>query len=50
MNLTISGAISKMMASANGSDRAMLSKLLDTVNKAGVAELPAKLVESTFGE
>ncbi len=50
MNLTISGAIGKMMSTATGSDRTMLNKLLDTVNKAGVAELPAKLVESTFGE
>lgn len=50
MNLTISGAISKMMHSASGADRTMLGKLLDTVNKAGVADLPAKLVDGAFGE
>lgn len=50
MNLTISGAIGKMMTSATGGDRTMLNKLLDTVNKAGVAELPAKFVESIVGE
>jgi uncharacterized membrane protein YqiK len=50
MNLTISGAITKMMAHATGQDRNMLGKLLDTVNKAGVADLPAKLVETTLGE
>jgi uncharacterized membrane protein YqiK len=50
MNLTISGAITKMMAQATGQDRNMLGKLLDTVNKAGVADLPAKLVETTLGE
>ncbi len=50
MNLTISGAIGKMMSSATGNDRTMLNKLLDTVNKAGVADLPAKLVESIVGE
>jgi uncharacterized membrane protein YqiK len=50
MNLTISGAISKMMASASGADRTMLGKLMDTVNKAGVADLPAKIVDGAFGE
>lgn len=50
MNLTISGAISKMMSSASASDKTMLGKLLDTVNKAGVADLPAKIVETTLGE
>lgn len=50
MNLTISGAISKMMALTDGNDRIMLSKLLDTVNKAGVADLPAKLVDKAIGE
>ena len=50
MNLTISGAISKMMQSATGNDHTMLGKLLDTVNKAGVADLPANLVSATLGE
>jgi len=50
LNLSISGAIGKMMHSANGSDRAMLSTLLDTVHKAGVADLPASIVNSTLGE
>lgn len=47
-NLTISGAIGKMMHGANKSDRAMLDKLLNTVHKAGVADLPAQLIESTL--
>lgn len=50
MNLTISGAVSKMMKSASGTDRTMLGKLLDTVNKAGVADLPAHIVNTTLGE
>ncbi|MBI9012934.1 MAG: flotillin family protein [Clostridiales bacterium] len=49
-NLSIAGAIGKMMHTAGGSDQAMLSKLLDTVNKAGVAGLPAKLVDTVLGE
>lgn len=49
-NLSIAGAIGKMMKSADSSERTMLTQLLDTVNKAGVAGLPAKLVESTLGE
>ncbi len=47
-NLTISGAIGKMMHHADKSDKAMLDKLLNTVHKAGVADLPAKLIESTL--
>ncbi len=50
MNLSISAAIGKMMHAANGNDRAMLSTLLDTVHKAGVADLPASIVNSTLGE
>ncbi|WP_430885590.1 flotillin family protein [Fusibacter sp. JL216-2] len=50
MNLTISGAIGKMMKSANTADKTMLGKLLDTVQKAGVAELPANIVNTTLGE
>ncbi len=50
MNLSIAGAIGKMMHTASGSDQAMLTKLLDTVNKAGVAGLPAKLVDTVLGE
>lgn len=50
MNLSIAGAIGKMMHQASGADQTMLSKLLDTVNKAGVAELPAKLIETKLGE
>lgn len=44
-NLSIAGAINKMMKSAEGADKDALSKLLDTVNKAGVANLPAKTIE-----
>jgi len=50
MNLSIAGAIGKMMHTASGSDQAMLTKLLETVNKAGVAGLPAKLVDTVLGE
>ncbi len=50
MNLSISGAIGKMMKTANSTDHVMLSKLLDTVNKAGVANLPANLVDTVLGE
>ncbi|WP_304943581.1 flotillin family protein [Vallitalea guaymasensis] len=46
-NLSIAGAVNKMMNNANGEDKTMLGKLLDTVNKAGVADLPAKLMETT---
>lgn len=49
-NLSIAGAIDKMMPMASGQDRTTLSKLLDTVNKAGVANLPAKLVNTVLGE
>lgn len=50
MNLSIAGAISKMMQSADSSEKNMLTKLLDTVNKAGVADMPANLVAKTLGE
>ena len=45
-NLSIAGAVSKMMKQADGEDKTMLGKLLDTVNKAGVADLPAKIIET----
>jgi uncharacterized membrane protein YqiK len=48
-NLSIAGAITKMMKSAEGNDQLMLDKLLDTVNKAGVADLPAKIIDATRG-
>lgn len=41
-NLSISGAINKMMYSANSNNKDMLSKLLDNVNKAGFGNLPAR--------
>lgn len=47
-NLSIAGVIGKMMSHANKADKAMLDKLLTTVHKAGVAELPAKMIESTL--
>lgn len=40
-NLSIAGAINKMMKTADGSDKNMLSKLLESVNKAGAGDLPA---------
>ncbi len=45
-NLSIAGAVNKMMKDADGADKTMLGKLLDTVNKAGVADLPAKMMET----
>ncbi len=45
-NLSIAGAVNKMMKNADGADKTMLGKLLDTVNKAGVADLPAKMMET----
>jgi uncharacterized membrane protein YqiK len=46
-NLSIAGAVNKMMKNADGDDKTMLGKLLDTVNKAGVGNLPAKsIIES----
>ena len=46
-NLSIAGAINKMMNSSEGADKAALSKLLETVNKAGVANLPARTIKFT---
>lgn len=46
-NLSIAGAVNKMMNHADGVDKTMLSKLLDTVNKAGVADLPARMIDTT---
>ncbi|MDF2543021.1 MAG: flotillin [Herbinix sp.] len=43
-NLSIAGAVNKMMKSADGADKTMLGKLLDTVNKAGVGNLPASII------
>ncbi|MBH1940767.1 flotillin family protein [Mobilitalea sibirica] len=43
-NLSIAGAVNKMINSAEGSDKTMLGKLLETVNKAGVGNLPAGTV------
>lgn len=44
-NLSIAGAVNKMMKYADSGERTMLSKLLDTATKAGVADLPAKMME-----
>ena len=46
-NLSIAGAINKMMGNSEGADKAALSKLLETVNKAGVANLPVGTMEFT---
>ena len=46
-NLSIAGAVNKMMKNADEGDKTMLSKLLETVNKAGIADLPAKIIETT---
>jgi uncharacterized membrane protein YqiK len=45
-NLTIADAIHRMMKQAEGADKSMLSQLMDTVHKAGVADLPAKIISS----
>lgn len=42
-NLSIAGAINKMMTTSADGDKAVLGKLLETVKKAGLADLPAKL-------
>lgn len=44
-NLTISGAINKMMRQADSKDIPILSKLLETVEKAGFAGESASLIE-----
>jgi uncharacterized membrane protein YqiK len=44
-NLSIAGAVNRMMKNAHGEDKTMLSKLLDTVNKAGVGNLPANMIQ-----
>ncbi|MHB8129944.1 MAG: flotillin family protein [Mobilitalea sp.] len=41
-NLSIAGAVNTMMKSADGSDKTMLGKLLTSVTKAGVGNLPVK--------
>ncbi|MCT4596857.1 MAG: flotillin family protein [Vallitalea sp.] len=46
-NLSIAGAVNKMMKNADNQDKTMLGNLLETVNKAGVADLPAKMLETT---
>jgi len=43
-NLSIAGAITKMSGSASKADMEVLSKLMDTVNKAGVADMPASMI------
>ena len=45
-NLSIAGAINRMMNNAEGEDKTVLSKLLETVNKSGVGNLPAKTIET----
>ena len=46
-NLSIVGGINRMMKEAEGADKTMLGKLLETVNKAGVGNLPANIIETT---
>ncbi len=45
-NLSIAGAVHRMMKEAKGSDKTMLSNLLDSINKAGVGNLPASMIEN----
>jgi uncharacterized membrane protein YqiK len=44
-NLSIAGAVNRMMKDASSADTTMLGKLLDTVNKAGVGNLPANIIQ-----
>jgi len=44
-NLSIAGAVNRMMRDANSVDKTMLGKLLETVNKAGVGNLPANMIQ-----
>ena len=46
-NLSIAGAVNKMMKQADGQEKTMLGKLLETVNKAGVGNLPAEMIKTT---
>jgi uncharacterized membrane protein YqiK len=46
-NLSIAGAVNKMMKNAGGADKSMLGNLLEAVNKAGVGELPASMIETS---
>jgi hypothetical protein len=46
-NLSIAGAINRMMKIADSNDKTMLSKLLDSVNKAGYSDLPASMIETS---
>lgn len=46
-NLSIAGAVNRMMKDAKGNDKTMLSNLLDGINKAGVGNLPASMIETT---
>lgn len=45
-NLSIAGAVHKMMKNAKGSDKTMLTSLLDNIKKAGVGDLPASMIET----
>ncbi|MGH4118758.1 flotillin family protein [Clostridium sp.] len=44
-NLSIAGAVNRMMKGASSADTTMLEKLLDTANKAGVGNLPANIIQ-----
>ncbi len=44
-NLSIAGAINKMMRNADSKEKSLLTKLLDNVEKAGFGNLPASLVK-----
>lgn len=46
-NLSIAGAVNKMMRDAHGVDKTMLERLLDNVNKAGVGNLPISIIETS---
>ena len=47
-NLSIAGAINKMMIKAEGNDKTALGNLLNIVNKSGKGDLPVKAIESTL--
>lgn len=47
-NLSIAGAITKMSHEASGEDATILDKLMASVNKAGLADLPANLLNKAL--
>ncbi len=47
MNLSIAGAVNKMMKGANSTDKTMLKGLLEKISQAGVGHLPANIINTS---